>query len=147
MKKFIVNLNEATDRWAHIQKYNLKDATRIVPVPLDDPELLDMFQKTKKSNHKELKRKQEISNILTLRNIILKAKEENLPMFLRLEDDVEFLYDPEIILDKISTLPKDFAICHLGVYFRNVAKGQLKKYNEHFIELGPDLKTWAYKQW
>jgi len=142
MRKIIVNLESETERYQHFLRYNIT-AERLSPVPLDNEELLDLYGKTIRPNKNESKRKKEISNLLTFRNIIKQAKSDNEKYVLRLEDDVEFISDIEPVLKRIESLPDEFALCHLGTYFRKSKNGVLTKYNEHFLELGTGLKTWG----
>ena len=137
---YIFNRDEDVERWKHISEYNL-NGNRIVPVKLDNPKLLKIYENTFKPNKNELKRKKEISNLLTFRDMVLTAKANKHKRIMRVEDDIIIMDGYE---DTLSNLPDEFDICHLGLYIKSRSKtARFNKYNDYFVQYDGQQKTWG----
>lgn len=143
MLSFVITISQESQRY-QIFKNNMKSFEHsIIPytaVSLDDPELMNLYQAGK--NNSCLTEQRRISRRLSLRNILLKAKEMGEPNVLVFEDDAYIYHNnpTEYFNSIVTEFPEEFGVCYLGCYFKKTSNPSLKCYSDHLLELDNSVK-------
>ncbi|MFA5428741.1 MAG: hypothetical protein WC279_11125 [Sulfurimonas sp.] len=82
-------------------------------------------------------RKAEVSQKVSFAGITRKARQENAPSVLILEDDIYLPegFDNSGLTAVLEELPEDFGIALLGCYFKPGSTGKFYRYSDHILEM------------